>query len=265
MALYRNIAGVGGHVGATLFPSTGGGFPILSPTTTTISLPYTNPITDPNYDAEKLAAQQAYQDMINSRYDWLMQHTYDEITAAGYYVLPNDGSIFQWSDPNHTTSTAWLALQDIQAIENARGTAGQLLLHMQEPAIAKDTAGFSSGSSSTFQQSGGVTNPTPDTQPIPEVATLPPVTTSSTGTTVFVDTNTPMPSTPIPITTTTVPTTPITPVTPTNTLGGNALPLGVVALTAAIALFGDQVIGRRSRLAFVGSAAILGYLTIKKQ
>jgi len=264
MGLYRNIAGIDDRYSSmglvVLQPP---GTVPLTTTTPSLSLPYTNPITDPNYEAEKAAAAQAYIDMINSRYDWLMQHTYDEVTAAGYYVYPTDGSIFLWTDPGHTTSSAWLPLQDIQNIENARGTAGALLMHLQEPVIAKDTAGFSSGSSSSFQQSGGVTNPTPDTQPIPEVADLPPVVTTPTGTVQF-DPNAVQTSIPLPPASTT-PTTTTTPTTPTNLIGGNALPVALVAGTAAVALYGERILGSKRKLAFLGLVAALGYITIKKQ
>jgi hypothetical protein len=180
------------------FPSgsaTGGSFPILPPTTTTVDQGViTADFSDPAQQAAlKQQQADAYAAEMNSRYDGLLNMSNPK--SNGFFVS-SDGSIFQGTPDNGMT---YLAIDWIQNIENSRGTAGTLLMHFNEPAIAKDTAGYEGGSSGTFQQSGGVDNPTPPTQPIPEVTALPPVTKTDSGTTVFVDSGTTTP----PATTTT--------------------------------------------------------------
>jgi hypothetical protein len=181
------------YIGFPSTSATGGSFPILQqPTIDTISSGViTADFNDPTRDAAiKQAQQDAYAAEMKSRYDLAMSKSIQELNSMGYWLM-SDGSLFTGADPNNAMS--WLDLQTIQSIENGLGTPGALLLHLQAPALAKDTAGYSSGSSGTFQQDGGVTNPTPPTQPIPEVDALPPVTKTDNGTTVFVDTGTPTP------------------------------------------------------------------------
>lgn len=120
--------------------------------------------------------------MMQSRYDLLMSMPLDKLTADGYFVTTDNGSIFKGT---MDSGVSFLPIQDIQQIENARGTAGALLMHFQQPAIAKDTAGHEGGSSTTFSGQ----EPGPEAPIIPEVANLPPVQTSPDGTTTFTDPN----------------------------------------------------------------------------
>ncbi len=233
MALYRNIAGIqnSGQLGyLSLRDLQSGSF---------------TPIDTATADA-------VYYAEIQSRYDWLLSHSIADITAAGYYVSADDGSIFHWDDGTHTTSIAYLALQDIQRIENERGTAGTLLLHMQEPALAKDTAGYAGGSSGTFTG-----QPPTYSTPIIDVQILPPVSTDSTGT-VFFDPGTVSPGTATPV----VPT-PL-PVDPATAIKNNLFPLAIVAALVVVAVGGDNLIHRRSRLVFLGGVGALFFIMAKK-
>lgn len=113
-----------------------------------------------------------YEATMNARYDQLLAMPYDQFKQS-YYVGQTDsakGSIFL------SNGTGYLDLNQIQRIENSRGTAGALLMHLQEPAIAKNTAGYSSGSDSTF------TNTPPSNPVIETVAQLPDVTKGADGT-----------------------------------------------------------------------------------
>ena len=233
MALYRNIAGFNddGRIGLSLYST-----PSLTFIDSGTSLP--SPFTDPAaYQEQQQAVQEATITEMNARYDWLMSHTFDEVTAAGYYVTTDNGSIFQWVDVSHTTSTAYLPLQEIQRIENERGTAGSLLMHLQQPEIAKDTAGFEGGGSATFYQEAGVDPETRVvTDPIPDVQTLSPVSTTTATTS-----------------TTTQPGLPVA--TPKN----NFLPLALAAGLAAVALVGEPLLKKRRKLVFLGGVGALFY------
>jgi hypothetical protein len=126
-------------------------------------------------------AQEAAKIEKKRRYDFLLSTSLDRLTADGYFVDVTitdsaNGSIF-YGTPN--AASAYLAIQDIQEIENALGTPGALLMHMQQPEIAKDTAGYDGGNSTTFSR----TDPVVD--PIPEVQTLPPVVKTPDGTVSF--------------------------------------------------------------------------------
>lgn len=244
MALYRNIAGFideGQQLGLTLLiPPTA----VLQNTSGTLlpgpgGFPFPNP-------ADIAAAKAA-------KYDYLLSHSLDELTAAGYYVTTDNGSVFQWTDAAHNTSTAYLPLQDIQEIENSRGTAGALLLHLQQPAIAKDTAGYAGGGSST---GGSVTQ---YSDPIPDVQDLPPVKTNQNGEAVFEYTG---PSTAIPGGSTTTPTKTTT--APAAAVKNNIAPLVALGGLVAVALAGDRLAGRRTNVLFVGGIGAFFYFMAKR-
>lgn len=259
MGLYRNIAGISDRsMGLSLYDAPTftldlGGSSILP-----------SPFTDPAaYQEIRDTASENYEAEMNARYDWLMNHSYQEITATGYYVTPDNGSVFQWTDAAHTTSVSHLSLDWIQNIENARGTAGSLLMHMQEPALAKDTAGYESGGSSTWY--GDPATPTVS-EPIPEVVALPPVVPSGDGGVIFdpevVVTN----SYPVPGTTPSDTETPITPlpVDPATAIKNNLLPLATVAGVLVVALGGNELLHKRSKPVFVLGVGALFYLMAKK-
>lgn len=246
MGLYRNIGGFldkGRSVGLSLYSA-----PSLTllepPTTSVLPSPFSDPVA---YQEQQQAAQDAYYAEMQARYDWLMSHTLNEVKAAGYYVDQSDGSIFQWQDPTHTTSVAYLPLGDIQRIENAAGTAGALLLHLQEPALAIDTAGYSGGSSATFYQDAGV-DPSTQVTSYPVTTTTTPAT-STTATPTTTQAATP----PIPL-----------PTDLTTTLKNNVVPLATLAALTFVAIEGDNVLGRRRKVAFVGGLGLLFYLMAKK-
>lgn len=264
MALYRNIAGVGGdqRVGLSFYNAPTitldwGGSSLLPS-------PFTDPVA---YQEERDDAADSYAAEMNARYDWLMAHSYQEVTAAGYYVTHDNGSIFQWTDSSHTTSTSYLSLDWIQNIENARGTAGALLLHMQEPALAKDTAGYEGGGSSTWY--GDPTTPTVS-DPIPEVVALPPVVATGDGGVVFdpevVVTNSfPLPGTTTDQPTTATPTTPTPlPVDLTTAIKNNLLPLATVAGVLVVSLVGNDLLHKRSKPVLLAGVGALFYMMAKK-
>lgn len=243
MGLYRNIAGFldTGQVGLSLFD-----LPSITLVDSGGLLP--SPFSDP------AAAQQQHQDMtaayeaeMKSEYDYLLTTPLTSLTAAGYYV-ESDGSIFYWTDAAHTTSHAYLALDWIQKIENERGTPGALLLHMQQPALAKDTAGYEGGTSGTWYASNGV-DPTTQvvTDPIPAVQTLPAVQTTTT----------------IPVTPTTTTTTTQTP-PPAAAVTNNFLPLALIAGLGVVAVAGDKLLHERRKVVFAGGVAALFYLMAKR-
>lgn len=244
MALYRNIAGFpdNSRIGLSLYQAPT--LTIIDSSSFSLPSPFSDPVA---YQEQQQAVQDATTTEINNRYANLMDHTYDENTAAGYYVDTTDGSIFQWTDGAHTTSVAYLPIQDIQRIENAAGTAGALLLHMQQPAIAKDTAGYESGNSTSYLTSQGVD---PGTQtvsdPIPAVQTLPPVTSTTDG-----------------VTTTPTVTTTQTAV-PTTTPKNNFLPLAILAGLGVVAIAGEPLLHKKRRLVFVGGIGALFYIMAKR-
>lgn len=267
MALYRNIAGANDdRIGLTLYQS-----PTLTVQPTGSSYLLDQMRDREAWQQQMEATQATYEATQNSRYDWLMSHSYSEITAAGYYVEMG-GSIFQWTDGSLNSSTVYLSLDWIQKIENERGTAGALLLHMQEPALAKDTAGYAGGSSATWYESGGV-DPTTEivTIPISEVQTLPPVVTNPDGSVTF-DNELPSNGFPAPTTTapttTTIPTTTTTtptslPVDPATALKNNLLPLAAIAGVLFVAVAGDEL--PRKNLFFLGGVGALFFFMAKKQ
>lgn len=241
MALYRNIAGIpadNGRMGSSL-TNPGGALTL---------------VRDP---AEMAEYESSYAAEMQGRYDWLLSHSYNEVIEAGYYVTSDNGSIFKWTDQAAGNSVAYLPLDWIQEIENGNGTAGTLLLHMQEPALAKDTAGYGGGSSGTF--SG---QPPTESDPIIAVQVLPPVSTDSTGT-VFYDPGTVSDIYPTTTTTTTTTSTPL-PVDTATALKTNWLPLAVLAGVLVVAVGGDDLVRRHSRLVLLGGVGALFYLIAKK-
>lgn len=136
MALYRNIAGFGDgqQVGLTLVAPSGGGL-----------------VVAPIYPFDPARLQET-QNLVwaskNTKYDWLMEHDVYTIFSAGYFVDTN-GSVFQWTDESQGDAIAYLPIQDTQEIENGRGTAGALMMHLREPMIAQDTAGYAGGGSAS--------------------------------------------------------------------------------------------------------------------
>lgn len=260
MALYRNIAGFNGSdaVGLTLLsPVT------LGPSTLGPSLNPFNPTSDTAFRdlldtklENTVEAQARLWALKNDRYDYLLSHSLQELTQAGYYVTTDNGSIFQWTDADHYTSIAYLPISDIQDVENARDTAGTLLLHMQQPALAKDTAGFVGGGSTT---TGAITQ---YSDPIPAVQDLPPVTTGSDGETVLEYTGPSTINTTPTTTTTTTPTT--TTATPAAAVKNNIAPLVALGGLVAVALAGDTFTGRRANLLFAGGLGAFFYFMAKR-
>lgn len=268
MALYRNIAGLdnqGQQVGLS----------ILQPTTSTLRfqpisemdiLPGTYNLdrfsqTPEEYAAERERLAQAMADAKAAKYDYLLTTSLSQLTAEGYYVTLDNGSIFKWDDATHYTSRAYLPIQDIQEIENARGNAGTLLLHMQQPALAKDTAGYAGGGSSTWGST------TQYSDPIPEVQDLPPVTESPSGDVKFEYDGPfaiPTVDTPTNTTTTTTPTTTTTTTTTPTTAKSNLAPLVAIGGILAVAIAGDRLAGRRAGLVVVGGVGALFYLMAKR-
>jgi hypothetical protein len=250
MALRRNIAGIPDNRNMGL---------------TSLKLNYGLPTTQ-NTFTDPIAWQQApidYEAEMNAHYNWLMSHSYEEITAAGYYVTTDNGSIFQWIDKAAGNSTVYLSLDWIQKIENTRGTPGALLLHMQEPALAKDTAGYEGGTSGTWYQGTGVTDPTTQqvVAPINEVASLPPVIVTDGGVQFEAPSYTP-PGAPTITTTTTTTSVPL-PIDRETALKNNFLPLAVIAGVLGVVIVGDAL--PRQRLIALGGVGALFYLMAKKQ
>lgn len=265
MALYRNIAGFKDPYSYEYQePVIGSSFLQPLPGTTVVSPSLPNSLTDPAAWQQQREQQAAnFEAELNKRYDWLMGHTYAEIKAAGYYVTLDNGSIFQWTDAGHTTSTSYLSIDWIQQIENSRGTAGALLLHMQEPAIAKDTAGYEGGGSSSWYQDNGVTDPTTQqvSDPIAPIQSLPPVISTGDGVQFQQDGSIPTGSNggsgqPVQ-----------QPVVTINksTIYANILPIAVLAGLGAIALAGEDIAGRKKNIFFIGGVGALFYLMVKKQ
>lgn len=249
MALYRNIAGFvdnGEAIGLTL---------IQLPTT----FPTISDLRDPiqhQLDWEQIHAQQWASK--NEKYDWLLSHTPYEVQQAGYYVTPDNGSIFVWTDTVNQISQAYLPIQDIQEIENARGTAGALLMHLREPILAKDTAGYAGGGSA----SGGSTTQYSD--PIPEVKAIPDPELPD-GAVPF------EPEIPIPIptgggsTTTTTPTTTNTSAPASTTQKTDWLPLLATGAVVFTILAGGKVFKKRRKLVFLGGLGAMYYLYSKQE
>lgn len=175
-------------------------------------------IIDLQRDTEAIASQ--YETEMRNRYAYLMSKPAADLKAENYYVDAG-GSIFKgtWE-----YATVYLSLDWIQKIENEAGNPGALLIHMQAPAIAKDTAGYEGGSSGTFN------GQPPVVSPIPEVQVLPPVVKdSNTGTVTFEDGTTDIPQTSTPDTT--------NPVTLQGMAGGKYYWLWYALAALAIILF----------------------------
>jgi hypothetical protein len=127
---------------------------------------------------------------------------------------------------------------------------------MQEPALAKDTAGFVGGGSSS---TGAVTQ---YSDPIQEVQDLPPVKTDSTGEVVLEYTG---PSIYNPGTTTPTTTTPTTTTnTPATAVKSNIAPLVALGGLVAVALGGDALTGRRTNILFAGGVGAFLYFMAKR-
>jgi hypothetical protein len=242
MGLYRNIAGFldNRKVGLSLLDTPT--ITLLNPPGGDAILP--SPFTDPvAYQEQQQDMTASYEAEMKSRYDYLLTTSLSDLTTAGYYV-ENNGSIFHWENAEKTTSTAFLPLDWLQKIENERGTPGALLLHMQQPDLAKDTAGYEGGTSGTWYAENGV-DPTTQvvTDPIPAVQTLPDVQTTAPATTV------PVPTTQLPTTTTT-----------TN----NFLPLALLAGLGVVAVPGDKLLHEKRKIVFAGGVAALFYIMSKR-
>lgn len=250
MGLYRNIAGFqDNRIGLSLFDMPSITLDIID-TGSILPSPFTDPAA---YQEQRQDWSASYETDMRTRYDYLLTTSISDLTAAGYYVIniPNtdgNGSIFLWTDAAHTTSIAYLSLDWIQKIENDRGTPGALLLHMQQPALAKDTAGYQGGTSNTWYTENGV-DPTTQvvTDPIAAVQTLP---AEPTG------------ITPVTSTTPTAPTTPTQPATTAHT--NNFLPLALLAGLGVVAVAGDQLLHERKKIVFAGGVAALFYLMAKR-
>lgn len=126
--------------------------------------------------AEKAARVAEYEAEMRRRYDYALSTPLSQLTAEGIFVSTDNGSLFKKTTDAErqgmlipADAQSWLALDWLQKIENEKGTPGALLMHMQQPELAKDTAGFEGGGSGTW--GGGE----PKVEPIPEVQNLPPV------------------------------------------------------------------------------------------
>lgn len=195
-------------------------------------------------------AAAAIQQQMAQTYDMLLNMSLFDFTRNGYIIV--GGSIFQ-------SGKIVLALQDIQRIENERGTAGTLFMHLGEPILAKDTAGYCCGN---MKSQGAYTV---YSTPIAEVLAIPD---PPTGPNVINDYNPPVPpnTTVIPLPpangTGTTPTT-APGITPTTTQAGAMLPLITVAGLALLAVAGGQLLRKRSGLVFAGGLGLL-YFQMKK-
>lgn len=277
MALYRNIAGFNPdqQIGLTLSalnltatptadsaPSTGGGLVLSQPSVVQILPPGTTWGLTSSWQQENQQIQDAIHALEAAKqgyYNYLLTTSIFDLTQAGYYVNMDTGDIYKYTDAGHTQTVVYLALQDIQDIENTAGTAGALFMHMGLPVLAKDTAGYAGGG----RASQGAT--TMYSTPIAEVLALP---TPPTGPNVINDYNPPQPVTPVisPVSTSsgdsTAPTgsgVPTSSAIPTSALVSGST-LGVLALgLAAIA------VARSKKLLFVGGLGLLYYSMSKTQ
>jgi hypothetical protein len=185
-------------------------------------------------------------------YDMLLNMSIFDFTRNGYIIV--GGSIFQ-------SGKIVLALQDIQRIENERGTAGTLFMHLGEPVLAKDTAGYCCGN---MRSQGAYTL---YSTPIPEVLAIPDP--PPPGGNVISDYNPPAPPnttvTPIPPAATTPTGTPATTptTTPATATPGTVLPLLTVAGLAIVAVAGVQLLKKKTGLVFAGGLGLL-YFQLKK-
>lgn len=279
MALYRNIAGfdpyAGDQVGLTLLQPT-----LLTPTQFDQWASTKPTIQDLQQQFQEIhAAADALQATWPAVYDGFMQMSLYDFTSQGYYV-DSDGSIFQW-DPTHTTAHVRLALQDLQQVENDRGTAGALLMHLNQPIIAKDTAGYQAGGSYSFG-STLVSTPIASVQALPYVSkTIPTqdIVTSYSGSS-NVTTNIPTggtdtvapvdPVVQLPIgqqsTGSTEPTTTTTPgsTPPAQSAKVDWLPMLTIGGLFYTMFRGEKVFKNKRKLAFIGGLGWLYYELSKK-
>jgi len=222
MALLRNIAGVpqfsevpSDQVGLVIYP---GRDTLYNPIVQTgVPLPTGGrSIEDVKNTLDQLhAASDDIQRQQEVFYDQLLNTSLYDLAGQGYFVDP-DGSIGQGN-------SYVLVIMDIQRIENARGTAGTLLMHFGKPIIAKDTAGYAGGSSHSSGSTTMYSTPIAEVQALPWPTGGPNVINDYTPPTVE-STYPDVPST-IPNTTPPVNTVP----TPTTTAKSDMMPLLVVA------------------------------------
>ncbi len=133
-------------------------------------------VVDMQQQAADLEAQ--YWAAAAKKYDLLMSLSKADLDKEGYFITTDNGSVFKGT---MNSSVSFLPLQDFQKIENERGTPGALLMHFNEPALAKDTAGYEGGTSGT------VNGQPPVVEPIPDVQNLPPVVKTDDGTVSFTE------------------------------------------------------------------------------
>lgn len=249
MGLYRNIAGFldNRQVGLSLYQ------PQLTIMDTGSSSFIPSPFNDPAAFQQQLqATHDATVAAYKANYDFLM-NTPNSQLFPGYFIDTN-GSVFQGTPES---GIAFLGIQDIQSIENAAGTAGALMLKLNQPEIAKETAGYAGGNTATSVATDpNVSDPTVYvvSTPIPAVQTLPPTTTATTP----VTSTTPGYVTPGATTTTTQPLAPAT--APKN----NFLPLALLAGLAAVAVAGEPMLHNKRKVVYVGGLAALYYLMSKR-
>lgn len=275
MALYRNIAGFGQmphQMGLTLLPpvqlprlSPGDtsvlqdalNIDIYKPPTTQVTQPEiptggalnTTPILTPQDILNNVADQQA---VFETLYNTLLSMSLYDITKNGFFV-DADASVQQCTDPTHSTCKIVLPLQEIQRIENNRGTAGTLFMHFNLPLLAKDTAGYAGGA----QASDGAT--TVYSPPIDEVASIP---NPPGGPNVINDYTNPVPTTPTYTPndgTTNAPGSNTTQTPASSTPTGNVLSMATVAGLAVIAIAGEALLKKRTRIVFIGGLGLLYY------
>lgn len=115
-------------------------------------------------------AEAKYWANANAKYDMLMKMSKSDLDANQYFITKDNGSVFKGT---MESGSAFLPLQDFQQIENERGVPGALLMHFNEPALAKDTAGYDGGGSGTFSGQPPTYEPIPEVQILPEVEKTP--------------------------------------------------------------------------------------------
>lgn len=270
MALYRNIAGVNNsQIGLALNlkdyftppnvpvqpetpvtpPATGGGLVVSQPNVVQILPPGTQWGSGTNIVDSYQQIQGAFSALAAAKqgyYNYLLTTSPVDLTSAGYYVS-DSGDVYVFTDATHRS--VYLALQDIQDIENNAGTAGTLFMHLGLPVMAKDTAGYAGGG----RASQGAT--TMYSMPIADVLAIP---ATPTGANVINDYNPPQPATPI-----------ITPIN--NGVTGNSVttattsqPSGTTLSFAAIGLAVIGLIGGK-KLLMAGGLGLLYFSMMKSK
>lgn len=122
-------------------------------------------------------ANSHYPDMTTSqRYSYLMSTPNDTLWAVPFFVASSDGSVYYGTSND---GIAFLTIADIQSVENPTNTAGTLLLKLNQPALAKATAGYSGANSSVTTSTPTVSDPIPEVQALPHVGYI--QTTTNTG------------------------------------------------------------------------------------